>query len=104
MESLIGDKNYFQIYFGQALCTSHQVRRKGLGFELVLRSDELARDKGCEYAYLLASGIYSQATFAKAGYKVLKEFRYEEMLDPYGSPIIQDFREHKITRLVYSKL
>ena len=60
-------------------------------------------ENGCEFAYLLASGIFSQAIFSKAGYNVLKEFRYEDMLDPYGKPIIWDYREHKITQLVYKK-
>jgi hypothetical protein len=45
-----------------------------------------------------------QAIFSKAGYHVLKEFRYDEMLDLRGKPIIWDYREHEITRLVYMKL
>jgi hypothetical protein len=37
------------------------------------------------------------------GYQVLKQFLYEEMVDPYGNTIIWDHREHKITQLVYKK-
>ena len=28
---------------------------------------------------------------------------YEELVDPYGKAIIWDYREHKITQLVYMK-
>jgi N-acetylglutamate synthase-like GNAT family acetyltransferase len=82
---------------------ARSLRGKGLGEELVLRSNDLAKAEGCQYVYLLASGLYSQAIFAKAGFKVLKQFRYEDMLDPYGKPIIWDYREHTITQLVYFK-
>jgi hypothetical protein len=39
-----------------------------------LTTDEIAMEKNCEYAYLLASGIYSQAIFAKAGVDLIKLF------------------------------
>jgi len=32
-----------QIYFGQALCVAKSMRGKGLGKEMVLRSNEIAR-------------------------------------------------------------
>ena len=92
-----------QIYFGQAVCVGKEARGKGLGEELIQRCNQIAKANECEYTYLLASGKYSQAIFAKIGYKVLKEFMYEELVDPYGKAIIWDYREHKITQLVYMK-
>jgi len=62
-----------------------------------------AKDNGCEFSYLMATGVYSQSMFKKLGYKVLNEVSYAEMLDPNGHKIVWDHREHKSVQLLYFK-
>ena len=77
------------------------MRGQGLGQELVLRSHDLAKENGCEFSYLMATGIYSQPMFRKLGYNVLNEVSYENMLDPRGKKIVWDHREHKSVQLIF---
>jgi len=95
---------FSQIYFGQAVCSSEEVRGSGLGGELVIRSNEIAVESGCEYSYLVATGIFSQSLFAKVGYQVLKEVKYEDILDKRGRKIVWDHREHSTTQVMFLKL
>ena len=93
-----------KIYYAHILCSSKNARGLGLGKELVIRSMELANKNGCEYMYILATGMYSSRIFADLEFSVLKEMLYEDIKDGKGRLVFNDTREHKKMQVIYKKL
>jgi len=92
--SMFGKLNCQAIYEAKALCSSRTHGVKGLGTELVRRAEELAKDKGCSYSYVMVTGIYSARVFDKLGYNKVKELEYAEFKDNIGELYLKDTREH----------
>lgn len=93
-----------KIYLALALGVAKEMRGKGLGQELLNRSLELARNNECDHMYILATGNYSQAIFAKAGFVTMHQLDYDDFKDKNGKKIVWDAREHKCSKVVYLKL
>jgi hypothetical protein len=55
---------------------------------------DIAREKGCGYMYLLATGIYSQKIFRDLRFDLINEVHYNTYLDKNGQPIIDGTEEH----------
>ena len=55
---------------------------------------DIAREHKCEYYYAALTGIYSQAIFAKKGFKVMKRIDYHDLRDLKGNLIVPDPKEH----------
>merc|ERR1739848_336315 len=60
--------NCTSVYEGLAVCSARTHGIRGLGSEVVRRCEALAKEKGCGYTYLLATGNYSRRLFAGLGY------------------------------------
>jgi GNAT superfamily N-acetyltransferase len=95
--------NNGKIYFGFALGVARAGRGKGLGDKLLKASIQEARDQGCSYQYLLASGIYSQKIFSNNGFVILTEKNYEDFKDNNGKILIQH-EIHKTNQKLALKL
>ena len=61
---------------GLAVCSARSHGIRGLGSEVVRWCEALAREKGCSYTYLLATGNYSRRLFAGLGYQHLNTLTY----------------------------
>merc|ERR1711892_556052 len=83
-----------RIYDGRCVCSARFHGVKGLGTELVLRGNELAKSKGCSHTFLLATGNYSTKLFKNMGYTQLKTLVYDEFRDSNGELYLKDTREH----------
>ena len=79
---------------GLAVCSARSHGIRGLGSEVVRRCEALAREKGCSYTYLLATGNYSRRLFAGLGYQHLNTLTYSEFTDQQGELYLKDTREH----------
>jgi len=77
-----------------ALCSARFHGIKGLGTELIKRSDEVGRERGCQYAYTYATGIYSTRIFHKLQYTMGNSVAYDEFRDDEGQLYLKDTREH----------
>lgn len=82
------------IYAANGLCSTRSHGVRGLGTELVRRSEILARDMGCEVAVAIVTGMYSERVFINLDYKVLKELYYQNFRDEKGELYLKDTREH----------
>jgi len=82
------------IYAANGLCSTRSHGVRGLGTELVKRSEILARDMGCEVAVAIVTGMYSERVFLNLDYKVLKELHYQNFRDENGELYLKDTREH----------
>ena len=92
--------NVKKFYVGHSVSVSSKARGLGIGKELIRRTMTLAKEKGCAYVYILATGIYSQAIFKSLGFTLLKEKVYEEFKDYDGTEFFCDMREHKKAQVV----
>jgi len=101
---LMDDKNCSKIWEGLCICTSRQIRSRGLGTRLVAASMELAKENGCEYMYVLVTGNYSAKIFDKLGFSVENELVYDEFRDENGELILKDVREHIKAQVRLKKL
>ena len=70
------------------------------GRELVIRSMDLAKEKGCGFAYLLATGIYSQKIFSELQYEILAEVEYKDFVDKKGQVVVDLTEEHLSAQLL----
>ena len=61
---------------------------------MVQRSMEIAKENGCGFYYLLASGIYSQKTYRDLNFEMLNEVAYHSYLDKRGRVVIDLTEEH----------
>ena len=75
-------------------------RGLGLGTELILRTNAIAKEQDCSHVYICASSMYSQAIFKKLNFQVLHEQMYGEYKNPDGSELFIDMREHKCCQVV----
>ena len=92
------------VFIGDVLCVGSKARRMGLGMELLRRSREVAEGFGSELYFVKATGLRSQALFEKAKFSVLREFKYDKVLDKYGRVLVNDAREHKSVKTMYLRL
>ena len=79
---------------GLAVCSARTHGIRGLGSEVVRQAETLAKEKGCSYTYLLATGNYSRRLFAGLGYSHLNTLTYSEFMDQQGELYLKDTREH----------
>ena len=87
------------------VCTSRESRLKGLGTELVKQAEEVGREKGCEYAVNIVTGLYSGKVFRdNCHYTVVKELFYSELVDKDGHLYLDDTREHVSCFSCYKKI
>jgi ribosomal protein S18 acetylase RimI-like enzyme len=68
---------HFRIAF---LAVKKEFRRHGIGRALVIKSLEIAKERGYKYAVCEASSHSSQHLFQKLGFKLLKMFKYKEFI------------------------
>merc|ERR1711874_303921 len=94
--------NSHSVYEGLAVCSARTHGIRGLGSEVVRRCENLAKEKGCSYTYLLATGNYSWRLFAGLGYTHLNTLTYSEFRDDQGELYLKDTREH-IAATTWSK-
>jgi len=92
------------VYEGKLVVVDREARAKGLGTELVRRSMQLGKERGCEYQYLCATGEYSAKVFNKLGFSLSKEVKYKDIKFKNGEEVLKDTREHKAARILYKKL
>jgi len=107
---LIGQEHVFKhpdtkeskaIYFGHNVCVGRAARGKGLGLEMVKRSQRLAEANGCSHTYIIATGKFSQRIFHKLNYKPVYEIKYADIeKDKRGRPFIDDHGVHEIIQTV----
>ena len=79
---------------GLAVCSARTHGIKGLGTEVVKRSDQLAKDKGATHVFDLVTGNYSRKIFSGLGYTHLNTVTYDEFRDEQGELYLKDTREH----------
>ena len=77
-----------------AVCSARTHGVRGLGSEIVRRCDDIARERGCSYTYIAASGNYSRKLFSGLGYRLLNTLNYSEFRDEQGELYLKDTREH----------
>jgi len=82
------------IFEDGAVCSGRFHGIKGLGTELVRRSDVLAKERGCSYTYALVTGNYSAKIFDREGHTLLKALVYSDFKDSSGELYLKDTREH----------
>lgn len=92
------------MYEDSLLSTAKESRVKGLGTELVRRSLDIARGKGCEYIYTIATGEYSSKIFFKLDFTLDNQHFYDQLKDEEGRQILNDTREHHSSRVFHKKL
>jgi len=67
-----------RIYEDKAVCSAKTHGIKGLGTEVVRRSEKLAAELGCTYTYAHVTGIYSQMVFKKLDHTILTSLDYAD--------------------------
>jgi len=82
------------MYDDKAVCSARWHGVKGLGTELVRRSEEVARGRGCTHTYAIVTGKYSAKIFDKLGHTLLKAVKYADFKDSNGELYLKDTREH----------
>jgi len=90
------------IYEDKALCSARWHGFRGLGTELVRRTETLARSNGCSHTYAIVSSKYSHLVFDRLDHTKLKSLVYADFVDSNGEPYLKDTREHTEAR-VYVK-
>ena len=60
----------------------------------------LAKESGCGFVYLLATGIYSQKIFKDLQFEILEEAEYKNFLDKRGRVVIDLAEEHPSAQLL----
>ena len=88
------------IFSGLILSVHPSTRGLGLGKELVTRTNQMAKNRGCSHVYVEATGMYSQAIFKKLNFQVLHETQYEGVKHKDGSELFKDTREHKVHQII----
>jgi len=86
--------NCTTIYDDKGLCSARGHGIKGLGGELVKRSEELSKQRGCTHAIAITTGKYSKIAFERQGYTILNTLQYRTFVDSKGEPYLKDTREH----------
>ena len=86
--------NCHSVYEGLAVCSARTHGVRGLGTEIVRRCDDIAREKGCSYTYILATGNYSRRIFSGLGYRHLNTLTYSEFRDDQGELYLKKTKEH----------
>jgi len=92
------------IYEDKALCSARFHSIKGLGAELLRRTDALAASLGCSHTIALVTGKYSALVFNKLGHTELKSLEYANFKDPEGNLYLKDVREHTHCRVFMKAL
>jgi len=93
-----------KIYEDRVVCSARNHRVKGLGTEVVKRSEKLAAELGCTHTYAHVTGIYSQKIFKKLDHTVLTSLDYVDFKDKNGELYLKDTREHTSIITNYKKL
>jgi len=82
------------IYDDRGLCSSRGHGIKGLGAELLRRSEQLGKQRGCTLACAITTGKYSKIAFERQGWTLLKTLQYRDFTDSRGQLYLRDTREH----------
>jgi len=112
------------IYEDKALCSARWHGFRGLGTELVRktealakengcthtytivslhrRTEALAKENGCTHTYAIVSSKYSTPIFDRLGHTMVKSLAYADFVDNRGELLLNDTREHPEVR-VYAK-
>jgi len=72
------------MYDDKAVSSARWHGVKGLGSELVRRSEDIARSRGCSHTYALVTGNYSAKIFDKLGHTLIKAVNYSDFKDSRG--------------------
>lgn len=83
------------IYDDRGLCSARGHGIRGLGAELIRRSEELGRQRGCDLVCAITTGKYSKLAFERGGYTCIKTLQYRDFVDSKtGELYLKDTREH----------
>ena len=93
-----------KLYEDKAVCSARDHGIRGLGTEIVRRSERLAADLGCTHTVAAVTGIYSQRIFTKLGHTTLTSLDYDDFRDENGELYLKDTREHTKIITAYKKL
>jgi len=96
--------NCDSIYDDKAVSSARWHGIKGLGSELVRRTEALAKERGCSHTYAMVTGNYSAIAFDRLGHTLVKAVPYAEFRDARGELYLGDTREHKECRLYVKAL
>ena len=86
--------NCTKIYECKALCSARSHGIKGLGTEMVRRTEELSKELGCTHSFVFVTGKYSQRVFERSGYKEINRLVYDDFRMENGELFLKDTREH----------
>jgi len=92
------------MYDDKAVSSARWHGLKGLGTELVRRSEDIARSRGCTHTYALVTGNYSAKIFDKLGHTLIKAVNYADFKDNRGELYLKDTREHLQSRIYLKAL
>jgi len=90
------------LYEDKAVSSARWHGVKGLGTELIRRTEALAKERGCTHTFALVTGKYSAIAFDRLGHTLVSSMKYADFTDPQGELYLKDTREHTECR-VYSK-
>ena len=82
------------IYDDRGLCSARGHGIRGLGGELIRRSEELSKQRGCTHAIAMTTGKYSKIAFERQGYRLLTTLPYRHFVDSNRELYLKDTREH----------
>ena len=94
-----------RIYDDKAVCSGRSHGIRGLGTEIVRRSERLAADLGCTHTVAAVTGVYSKRIFTKLGHTTLTSLDYDDFIrNENGELYLKDTREHTKIITAYKKL
>lgn len=84
--SLIGDVfadlNTSRYTFLSMACVKEEYRSRGIITAMLDFEMHHARSKGCEYFVAIATSVFTQKALKRLGFKVLREVKYADYVDP----------------------
>jgi len=93
-----------KIYEDRSVCSARTHGIRGLGTEVVRRSEILAAELGCTHTYSSVTGIYSQKIFENLNHTTLTTIYYADYKDENGDLYLKDTREHTCVITNFKKL
>jgi len=93
-----------KMYEDKAVCSARFHGIKGLGTEIVKRSEDLAVEMGCTHTYAIVTGIHSLKIFQKLNYNTLVCVNYADFKDENGELYLKDTGEHISVTSCFKKL
>lgn len=92
------------LYEDKAVSSARWHGVKGLGSELIRRTEALAKEQGATHTFALVTGKYSAIAFDRLGHTLVSSLKYAEFTDPQGELYLKDTREHTECRFYTKEL